>query len=107
MPPMPAPTMAMESLVMLVDCTWIQRYKIARSRGGTGFALNLCAVHYPARAGVKRIAAVHGAAVVPQDQVADAPFVMPFELFAIRVGPQFIEQGFRFRKRQSLDVSVA
>ena len=50
---------------------------------------------------------MHGAAVVPQDEIAHAPFVVPFELFAVRVHPQLIEQRFGLLKRQSLDVGVA
>src|SRR5580658_6449401 len=38
------------------------------SSGRARFALDLRAVHHPARAGVERVAAVHRAAVVPKDE---------------------------------------
>jgi len=51
------------------------------------FAFNLSAVHDAARAGVKRITPVHGAPVIPQDEIACSPFVVPFEFFAVRLRP--------------------
>src|SRR5580704_2701189 len=142
-PPIPAPTMAMESFFAPISCYRLNcncdfssssikqtqgrtffvapasrrrfcrfstRCKNAggapapqddhslRSCGRTRFAFNLRAVPDAARTGIKRIAPVHGAAVVPQDEVANAPFVVPLEFFAVRLQPQFIEQGFRLRE---------
>ena len=56
------------------------------------FTLDLRAVHNPARARVKGIATVHGAPVVPKDEIAYTPFVVPGEFLTSRVGPQLVEQ---------------
>src|SRR5450755_1780709 len=44
------------------------------------FALDLGAMHDAALLGIEGVAAVHGAAVVPQHEVADAPDMLPGEL---------------------------
>src|ERR1700722_12072980 len=96
-PPIPAPTMPIESFLPLIlrshsqletlitsnyrSFSWRRRHNTSRYR--TRFALNLRAVHHSTRACIEWIAPVHGAAVVPQDEVADVPFVLPFEYLAI------------------------
>src|ERR1700730_11301130 len=71
------------------------------------FALDLGAMHDAPRTGVERVAPVHGAAIVPQHQIADAPHVLPGELRPRHVAPQLIEQGFGGRELQPGDVGVA
>src|SRR5690242_7141586 len=72
-----------------------------------GFAFNLGAMHDSARGRVKGIAAMHGATVIPKNQVSDAPFVVPGKLLASHVGPQLIEQRFRLGQGQAVYVRVA
>ena len=50
-------------------------------------ALELRSVHQPASCGVKGVAAMHGAAIVPPYQIADPPFLAPGEFFLDRVRP--------------------
>src|SRR6266540_2191380 len=50
-------------------------------------ALELGAVHQAAGRGVEGVAAVHRAAVVPPDEVADQPFLGPGEAILDHVGP--------------------
>src|ERR1700720_2118791 len=64
-----------------------------------GFALDLGAVHDTPRGGVEGIAAVHHAAVVPQNEVADTPIIVPGELVAGRVSPDLVEQRFGIGER--------
>jgi sodium-dependent dicarboxylate transporter 2/3/5 len=70
-------------------------------------SLDLGAVHDAARSGIERVAAVHDAAVVPQDEIAGAPAVTP----RLRIGrcrlPDAIEQCVRRIERQSLQPRVA
>ena len=63
-----------------------------RGSGGPLLALDLGAVHDPARIRVERVASVHGAAIVPQDEIADAPDVLPGEFRPIDEAPQLVEQ---------------
>jgi hypothetical protein len=55
---------------------WFRREANATALG-VPIALDLRAVHDPSRVGIERIAPVHGAAIVPQHQVADPPGVVP------------------------------
>ena len=41
---------------------------------------NLCAMHQPPRRRIKRIAAVHGAAVIPDQQITHLPLLYPCRL---------------------------
>ena len=56
-------------------------------------ALDLRAIHDAPRVIVERIAPMHRAAVVPHDQVADAPAVRVDELALRRVLGEFVQQG--------------
>jgi hypothetical protein len=60
-------------------------------------------MHDPALSLVECVSAMHAAAVVPDDHVADRPIVIPSELRSGGVGPQRIEQFFRFLKRKPID----
>src|SRR5579863_7655194 len=70
-------------------------------------ALDLGAVHDAAALRIERIAAVHHATVVPQDQVARPPLLVPLEFRLRRMRPQRVEQGFALCERQPRDVGVA
>src|SRR5579872_5375889 len=59
----------------------------ALSGARLSFAFDLGAMHDSARGRVKGITAVHRAPVVPQDEIAYTPFVVPRELLASRVRP--------------------
>src|SRR5581483_4747168 len=69
-------------------------------------ALQLGAVHQPAGGGIEGVAAVHRAAVVPPDEVADLPVLAPGVFLLRRVRPQLVEQRLAFRHRQADDVGV-
>src|SRR5512132_3092166 len=71
---------------------------LARS-GGPLLAFDLGAMHDPTAARVESVAAVHRAAIVPQNQVADAPHVLPGKFRPIDEIPEFVEQRLRFGKR--------
>src|SRR5579863_216142 len=64
------------------------------------FALDLRAVQNPARSGVEGIAPVHGAAIVPQDDVSHLPLDAPGESILRGERPQIVEQRFRLVPRQ-------
>src|SRR6185436_977818 len=70
-------------------------------------AFNLRAMHQPPRLRVECVAPVHSATVVPDDQVADFPFLVPREALLRSMRPKFIEQVLAFGQRQADDVSVA
>src|SRR5260370_37958934 len=53
----------------------------------SSFAFNLGAMHDSARGRVKEVAPVHRAPVVPQDEVAYTPLVVPREFLTSCVGP--------------------
>jgi sodium-dependent dicarboxylate transporter 2/3/5 len=70
-------------------------------------SLDLRAVHDAPRSRIERVAAVHDAAVVPQDEIAGAPAVTP----GLRIGgsrlPDAIEERVGLVERQSLQPRVA
>ena len=51
-------------------------------------------MHHPALTVVESIAAMDQRAVIPDQRVAHLPFVMPHELRARGMRPQFVEQAF-------------
>src|SRR6185436_531219 len=69
--------------------------------------LDLRAVHQAPRRRVERVAAVQGAAVVPDHHVADAPLMAEDELRLRGVGPELVEQRLALGELESLDVAVA
>src|SRR3984957_9392137 len=69
--------------------------------------LYLGAVHDAARRSVERIAPVHHAAIVPQDQIAGSPLLIPGEFVARRVLPQRVEQRLAVGERKTGDIGVA
>src|SRR5947209_19610927 len=69
-------------------------------------ALELGTVHQPARRGVEGVAAVHRAAVIPPDQVADPPFLLPGEAFLAGVLPQEIQERLALLDREAEDIGV-
>jgi hypothetical protein len=54
-------------------------------------ALDLGAVHDAARIRVERIASVHSAAIIPADEIADAPGVPPCKFRSINETPKLVE----------------
>ena len=70
-------------------------------------ALDLGAVHDAPAARVERIAPMHGAAIVPQHQIADAPDVLPGELRPVDEAPQLVEQRLGVRERKPEQIGVA
>jgi phosphate-selective porin len=70
-------------------------------------ALDLRAVHDAPRPGIKRIAAVHDAPVVPQDEIAWSPLVAPRQALSSRDVPDAIEQFVGFVEREPLQPGVA
>jgi hypothetical protein len=63
-------------------------------------------VHAAAAVAREAVPAVHGAAVVPDDQVADLPFLGPGELVARGVFPELVEQRLALIQRQWRDVGA-
>jgi len=63
-------------------------------------------VHQAPRVGVELFPAVHGAAIVPYDQVADLPLVHPGERGIERMRPKRVEEFFAIGDRQPRDVGV-
>src|SRR5262245_55046061 len=70
-------------------------------------ALDLGAVHDAARIRVERIAPVHGAAIIPHDEIADAPDVLPCKFRSINETPKFIEKRLRITKLESDQIGIA
>src|ERR1700732_2473409 len=70
-------------------------------------AFDLSAVHQPAALRIELVAAMQRAAIVPHDEVADLPALMPGQLRARRMAPQFVEQPFALFERHPLDIGVA
>ena len=64
-------------------------------------------MHDAARIRVERIAPVHGAAIIPHDEIADAPDVLPGELGAIDEAPELTEKRLGFRKLEPDQIGVA
>jgi hypothetical protein len=54
-------------------------------------ALDLGAVHDAARIRVERIAPMHGAAIIPHDEIADSPDVLPCKFWLINETPKLVE----------------
>jgi hypothetical protein len=54
-------------------------------------AFDLRAMHQAAALRIEFVAAVHDAAIVPQDEVADPPLLIPSQLRARRMGPERVE----------------
>src|SRR5690348_823954 len=69
-------------------------------------ALELGAVHQAARGGIKGVAAVHRAAIVPPDKIARLPILPPGEFLLGCVLPQKIEELLAFIDRQAEDIGV-
>ena len=70
-------------------------------------SLDLRAMHDASRPGIERVAAVHHAPVVPEDQIADAPLVTPRQRIGSGDLPDAVEQRVRFVERQPLEPRVA
>src|SRR5262249_61923303 len=54
-------------------------------------ALDLGAVHDAARIRIERVASVHGAAIIPHDEITDTPGVLPCKFRSINETPKLIE----------------
>jgi sodium-dependent dicarboxylate transporter 2/3/5 len=70
-------------------------------------SLDLGAVHDAPRSRIERVAPVHDAAVVPQDEIAGAPAMAPGVRIGGRCLPDAIEQRVGLIERQSLQPRVA
>ena len=70
-------------------------------------SLDLRAVHDAPRSRVERIAAVHDAAVVPQDEISDAPLMAPRQRIRRGKFPDPIEQGVGLVERQPFEPRIA
>src|SRR3954466_12570037 len=70
-------------------------------------ALDLGPMHDPAAVVVERIAAMHGAAIVPDDEIADLPDVLPGKIRAVDIAPELVEQGLRFTEIEADQIGVA
>src|ERR1700730_1647521 len=70
-------------------------------------AFDLGAVHQPAALRIALGAAMQRAAIVPHDEVADAPLLVPGQLRARRMPPQLVEQLLALFDRHPLDIGVA
>jgi sodium-dependent dicarboxylate transporter 2/3/5 len=79
----------------------------ATQYAGRTLALDLRAVHDAPRSRIERVASVHDAPVVPQDEVAGAPPVAPRQRIGGSHVPDAIEQRVRFVERQSLEPRIA
>src|SRR4051812_21418617 len=75
--------------------------------GGSLLAPDLGAVHDASAPWIECIAPVHGAAIVPQDEIPDAPDVPPRELRPIDEPPQLIEQRLRLREIEPEQIGIA
>ena len=64
-------------------------------------------MHDPTRIRLERIAPVHGAAIVPQEEIANAPDMLPSEFGAIHETPELTDQRLRFCKLEPDQISVA
>src|SRR5712671_7413304 len=75
------------------------------SLNGPG-ALELRSVHQPASCGVQGVAAMHGAAIVPPYQIADAPILTPREFLLRRMRPEKVQEAFALRDRKADDIGI-
>src|SRR3954471_25041486 len=66
----------------------------------------LRAMQYAPRVRIERVPAVENAAVIPDQDIADAPLMMPREFRLSRMGPQRIGQRLGFLERQSVDICI-
>src|SRR5262249_61449556 len=71
---------------------------MACGSGGPQLAFDLGAMHDPPAAGIECVAPVHGAAIVPQHEIADAPDLLPGEFRPIDEAPELVEQRLGFRE---------
>src|SRR5262249_49881467 len=70
-------------------------------------ALDLGAMHQPTCVGIKAIAPVDGASIVPEHEVAGLPDLSPDQLGLRDVPPEQIEQRLAFVELKSLDIGMA
>jgi hypothetical protein len=70
-------------------------------------SLDLGAVHDAPRSRIERVAPVHDAAVVPQDEIAGAPLVAPGQRISSRRRPDAVQHCVGLVERQSLQPRVA
>src|SRR5215471_9767856 len=70
-------------------------------------ALDLGTMHDAPRGWIERVAPVHGAAIIPQHEIADPPDMLPRKFSPRHMAPQLVQQGFGFGKLEPRKVSVA
>src|SRR5262245_17000563 len=73
------------------------RSRLSRPR----LALELGAMHDAPRGRIERVAPMHGAAIIPQHEIADSPDVLPGKFSPRHIAPQLVQQGFGLRKFES------
>ena len=78
-------------------CVLLKRRPIAFTRQ---------AMHYASRAGVERITMMHDGAVIPDNDIADLPLVMPTKLQLRSMRPQSVQQLLGRLKRKPIHVGV-
>src|SRR6185503_4435453 len=81
--------------------------KVARSRRWPRIPLDLGAVHDASGGRIERVPAMHGAAIVPQDEITHGPADSPSQFPAAGKGPKPVEQGFGFRESKAFDIGIA
>src|SRR5260370_42426942 len=75
--------------------------------GGWCFAFHLRGMDDAARILIEGVPAMHGAAVIPQNEISRLPYVVPRKFLPRGVSPQLIQKRFGFGKWQPRDVGVA
>src|SRR5262245_65189351 len=86
---------------------WCSSCNGLRGSGRPLVAFDLGAVHDPSGAGIECVAPVHGAAIVPEHEIADAPDVLPGEFRPIDETPELVEQRLGLCKLEPDQISVA
>src|ERR1051325_6594020 len=76
-------------------------------RARRNLALDLGAMHDAPRRVIERVAPMHGGAVVPQQEIADAPAMLIAQIRPLDMRPERIEQGVGFGGRKPFDIRIA
>src|SRR5947209_15356159 len=95
------------SLHVTPDCAALISPALRVHSGRPLLTLDLSAVHDAPAVAVERIAPMHGTAIVPKNEVADAPGVLPGKAGIVHETPQLVEQRFRLRKRKAYEIGIA
>src|SRR6478672_5442356 len=85
---------------------WCAELATACASGRPLLAFDLGAMHDPPAGRIESVAPVHGAAVIPQNEIADAPSVLPCELRPSDEAPEFVEQRLRLGNLEPDQIGV-